>query len=144
MTGMRSSKVSPPTEKFLAHLPKAKPEFIQPMQPELVTKLPTGPDWQYELKWDGYRAVAVKNGLEVKLISRNHKSLTADFPTIVRQLSKLSADEAVLDGELVAFDKEGRPSFQLMQNSSRAKRSVAFIAFDLLNLNGRSTLLLPL
>src|SRR3954463_16049629 len=101
--------LSAPAKKLLADLPMAKPEFIQPMQPELVTKLPTGPDWQYELKWDGYRAIAVKNGSDVKLFSRNHKSLTADFPTIVRQLSQLPVDEAVLDGELVAFDKEGRP-----------------------------------
>src|SRR5690242_18584391 len=112
-------KTSSPTKKLLAHLPKAKPEFIQPMQPELVTKLPVGPEWQYELKWDGYRAVAVKNGPQVSLISRNHKSLTAGFPSIVRQLSQLPVDQIVLDGELVAFDKEGRPSFQLMQNSSR-------------------------
>src|SRR3954452_8380182 len=93
--------LSAPTNKLLDHLPKAKPAFIQPMQPELVTKLPSGPDWQYELKWDGYRAVAVKNGADVKLFSRNHKSLTADFPSIVRQFSQVPVDQIVLDGELV-------------------------------------------
>src|SRR4051795_6286985 len=99
---MPQPKLSAPAKKLLAHLPKAKPEFIQPMQPELVTKLPTGPNWQYELKWDGYRAIAVKDGADVKLFSRNHRSLAADFPTIVRQLSHVSANQAVLDGELVA------------------------------------------
>src|SRR3954468_747902 len=107
---MPGLKTSPPTKKLLAHQPRAKPDFIQPMQPELVTKLPTGPNWQYEVKWDGYRAIAVKDGADVKLFSRNHKSLTADFPTIVRQLSQLPVDQIVLDGELVAFDKEGKPS----------------------------------
>src|SRR4051794_10078777 len=127
-----------------AKLPAAKPEYIQPMQPELVAKLPSGPEWQYELKWDGYRAIAVKRGDEVKLYSRNHRALTSQFPSVAKQLQQLRCRDAVLDGELVAFDEQGRPSFQLMQNSSRATRPVAFIAFDVLNIDSHAPLTPPL
>src|SRR4051812_46491959 len=131
-------------ERGLAKLPPAKPEYIQPMQPELLAKLPNGPGGEYELKWDGYRAIAVKRGDEVKLYSRNHRALTFQFPSVAKQLQQLRCTDAVLDGELVAFDEQGRPSFQLMQNSSRANRAVAFIAFDVLNIDGHATLTLPL
>src|SRR4051794_20807562 len=115
------------------------------MQPEIVKQLPTGPNWQYELKWDGYRAIAIKKGQDVSLYSRNRNLLTRRYPTVVHQIQELPINEVVLDGELVVFDEEGRPSFQLLQNySSKAGHPLAFVAFDVLNIEKHLTLSLPL
>src|SRR4051812_41599943 len=136
-----SVKIPRSLQRDLSDLPLAKPEFVQPMQPEIVKQLPTGPNWQYELKWDGYRAIAIKKGQDVSLYSRNRNLLTRRYPTVVQQLRELPSDDAVLDGELVVFDEEGRPSFQLLQNySSKAGHPLAFVAFDVLNIENHSTL----
>jgi DNA ligase D-like protein (predicted ligase) len=115
------------------------------MQPEFVTKLPTGSNWQYELKWDGYRAIAVKAKDKVTIYSRNRIDLTPRYPSVSEQLRQLKCDEAVIDGELIALDEKGRPSFQLLQNYSRkGKQQLLFVAFDLLNVNGHSLTSVPL
>jgi bifunctional non-homologous end joining protein LigD len=138
-------RISPRFKRMLNKRPSAKPEFLPPMQPELVSRLPEGHEWQYEVKWDGYRAIAVKIGAEVELYSRNRKSLSGRYPSIVEQLRAIACDQSVIDGELVAFDDQGRPSFQSLQNfSSKAGQSLSFIAFDTLNVDGHSTLGLPL
>jgi bifunctional non-homologous end joining protein LigD len=126
-------------------LPAQPAGYIEPMQPEVVSKLPSGPGWQYEVKWDGYRAVAVKEGEQVILYSRNRNDLTKRYRSVVSQLNELPCNQAVLDGEIVALDDKGQPSFQMLQNYA-AKRgtTILFVAFDLLNLDGRSLLSLPL
>jgi ATP-dependent DNA ligase len=91
----------------------------------------------FEIKFDGYRCVAVKRGSEVTLLSRNEKVLNKRFPKVVDALAPLGGD-FVLDGELVAFDPQGRPSFQLLQNNQSRALPLYFYAFDLLN--GRRTL----
>ena len=83
--------------------------FVEPMQCLSVAKLPEGPDWQYEIKLDGYRALGIKSG-RARLISRNGNDFSARFPSIVRALAKLPGDTAV-DGEIVAIGADGRPSF---------------------------------
>jgi len=72
-------------------------------------RLPEGQDWLYELKLDGYRALAIKSGGKVQLRSRNDKDFNVRYPALVEALGSMP-DETVLDGEVVALDQEGRPS----------------------------------
>jgi bifunctional non-homologous end joining protein LigD len=113
--------------------------FVPPMAAELVDRLPEGDDWMYELKLDGYRALVIKNGDEVRLRSRNDKDLTRAYPEIERAGRRLRARSAVVDGEIVAVDAAGRPSFQALQHrSAHAGYAIAFYAFDLLHLDGEN------
>ena len=107
------------------------------MQCKPVTALPADEKWTFEIKFDGYRCIAVKRGSEVTLFSRNEKVLNKRFPKVVDALASLGGD-FVLDGELVAFDPQGRPSFQLLQNNQSRALPVYFYAFDLLNRDGES------
>ena len=86
--------------------------FIEPMKALPVEKLPEG-DWVYEIKFDGYRALALKEGKDVRLVSRNKKAF--DYPQLLAALKKLPADSVILDGEIAALDEIGRSSFQLLQ-----------------------------
>ena len=86
--------------------------FIEPMNALPVQKLPEG-DWLYEVKHDGYRALAFKGGKDVRLVSRNKKAF--DYPQLLNALKLLPADRVILDGEIVALDEKGRSSFQLLQ-----------------------------
>ena len=94
---------------------KNNPTFVQPMAAESGTTLPEGPEWTYELKLDGYRALLLKRGARVEVRSRNDKDLSRLYPEVVRAGAQLSPDQLVLDGEIVALDPEGRPSFQALQ-----------------------------
>jgi bifunctional non-homologous end joining protein LigD len=136
----------PEIAKALAKLPAAKARFIDPMKPRLVDAPPTGGNWSYELKFDGIRACAIKNGDKVSLISRNGNDLRARFAEVAAAMVDLPADECVIDGEVVALDEEGRSSFQLLQGMEMEGRKspVCFYVFDLLQLNGKSLLGLPL
>ena len=127
-------------------LPSAKPRFIEPMKPRLVEEPPAHGDWLYELKFDGIRAIAVKDDSKVNLISRNGNELRSRFLEIAEAVKKLPAKECVIDGEVVALDEEGRSSFQLLQalEMEGRKAPVRFYVFDLLQLNGKSLIKLPL
>ena len=105
------------------------------MQCKSVTALPAGEKWSFEIKLDGYRCIAVKRALEVTLFSRHNKVLNRRFPGVVKTLGSLKGDFA-LDGELVALDSQGRPSFQLLQNSLSQSLPIYFFAFDVVNKNG--------
>jgi DNA ligase D-like protein (predicted ligase) len=104
--------------------------------------LPEGPDWLYELKLDGFRALAVKSGGKVRLRSRNNKDFNAKYPSLVEVLGSMP-DETVLDGEVVALDAEGRPSFNALQNRGPGV-PVHFFIFDLLILRGQDVMAEPL
>ena len=86
------------------------------MKAQLVETLPRGEDWIYEVKFDGVRALAIRRGKELELISRSHKDLSHKYGAVLPQLEKIRAREFVLDGEVVAVDAKGRSSFQLLQN----------------------------
>jgi DNA ligase D-like protein (predicted ligase) len=104
--------------------------FIEPMPCLAVKELPEGEAWQYELKLDGYRALVVKHGGRVALFSRNRKRFDGRFPAVAAAFARLP-DETIIDGEIVAIDESGRPSFSRLQNFSANTDAITFYAFDM-------------
>jgi bifunctional non-homologous end joining protein LigD len=100
-----------------------------------VADLPAGPQWEYELKLDGYRAIGFKTRGLVHLMSRNGKDFSRRFRALTRALEALP-DETAIDGEVVALDGIGRPSFNLLQNHASSDYSLVFYVFDLLMIAG--------
>jgi bifunctional non-homologous end joining protein LigD len=100
-----------------------------------VAQVPAGPEWEYELKFDGYRAIGFKTHNRVHLASRNGKDFSERFPELVHALEPLP-DETVIDGEIVALDGTGHPSFNQLQNYDTREYSLVFYVFDLLVLGG--------
>ena len=99
-------------------------------------RLPEGHEWRYELKLDGFRAIGRKAGRSTQLWSRNQKNFARRFPTVVKALSALP-DDTVIDGEVVALDEVGRPSFDLLQGLGAQEPLIVLYAFDLLMMRGR-------
>src|SRR3954462_10855844 len=124
--------------------PKAHPRFIEPMECLAVPKLPAAEGWLYEVKLDGYRVIATKDGKDVGLYSRYGNALTQQFPAISFALQQLAARAVILDGEIVALDEKGRPNFQELQNRQKTKLPIVFNVFDLLHLEREDLLELPL
>jgi bifunctional non-homologous end joining protein LigD len=109
-----------------------------------VDQLPEGPDWAYEVKLDGHRALLIKDRTEVQVRSRNDKNLTRTYPTVAAAGTRLRAESAIVDGEIVALDENGCPSFQALQHRGPgAKRQIVFFAFDLLHFDGEDLTGLP-
>ncbi len=101
-------------------------------------------EWLFEIKWDGYRAIAEVKNDNVKLYSRNGITFERSYPVIINELKKID-HEAVIDGEIVVLNDEGQPDFQLLQDyESNTHRPLQYYAFDLLSLNGNDTCDLPL
>src|SRR5580692_3179593 len=96
-----------------------------------VERLPEGDEWIYELKLDGYRAQGIRTSHGAKILSKNGKGLSKKFPTVASAIDQALMEQTVVDGELVAFDEDGRPSFNVMQNAGPGDH-VVFFAFDLL------------
>ncbi len=117
--------------------------FTEPMECLAVARLPEGPEWVYELKLDGYRAQAIRDVRGVRLLSRNGKDLTKRFPLVVDAIMHAIDVDTVIDGELVALDVDGRPSFNALQNAD-AESPVVFYAFDVLTQAGEDTKAMPL
>jgi bifunctional non-homologous end joining protein LigD len=124
------------------------PERVLPMLAR-TGPLPVGDDWAYEIKWDGVRAIAYASGGRLKLESRNGNNVTPRYPELRGLGRALGAHEAILDGEVVALDENGRPSFQRLQRRMhltsegmvrRLSQSepVVYMVFDLLWLDGHS------
>ena len=117
--------------------------LIRPMLATLSAEIPTGPNWVFEEKYDGIRALAYRTTRGVRLWSRNELDLTAGFPDIAAAIVALPGGECVLDGELVVFDKKGVSRFQLLQRRAAAG-SPSYAVFDLLERDGTSLLKRPL
>ena len=101
-------------------------------------------DWLFEIKWDGYRAIAEVNKNKIALYSRNGLNFQLTYPIIIEQLKKLK-DEVVLDGEIIVLNDEGQPDFQFLQHySENQDRPIQYQVFDLLKLNGHDTTTLSL
>ncbi len=133
------------------------PDFIPPMKATLATHPFTDPDWLFEVKWDGYRVEAVVREGSVRLWTRRRQDASVYFPDLATATGWIEAEEAIVDGEVVALDEDGRPRFSLLQDHTgiRTGRSpggkrhgkpatIVYEAFDLLHLDGRSLLGVPL
>jgi bifunctional non-homologous end joining protein LigD len=141
------------------------PEFVPPMKATLGSGAFSDPEWLYEVKWDGYRVEAVVKSGEVHLFTRNRQDAGRYFPTLAEARGWIDAREAVVDGEVIAVDDRGRPDFSLLQDVSglrglhgqgsmgdrprssaeeRAAIPIVYQAFDLLHLDGRSLVDVPL
>jgi bifunctional non-homologous end joining protein LigD len=104
-----------------------------------------GPEWIFETKWDGYRAIAIMDSGKINLLSRNGLLLNTKFAPIVEALKSLNVDTAILDGELVVIDEEGIPRFELVQRiGQKPKGELIYFAFDLPYLAGRDLTGVPL
>ncbi len=113
-----------------------------PMLATLTEELPRGEGWQFEPKWDGYRALGYVRGGEAKLLSRRGNDLTQRFEPVAKELVKaLRTPDAVVDGEVVALDRAGKASFSAMQQGSTR---LAYEVFDLLEADGEPVVGLPL
>src|SRR5882724_8032456 len=142
----RGNRSSRPKIASLPDLSSAKARFIEPMKAKLIEEPPATGDWIYELKFDGIRLIGVKRDEKVSLLSRNQNDLSGRFPEIVEAIENLSPRKCVIDGEVVAVDDKGRSSFQLLQAHEMEGRNspIYFYAFDLLQLDGKSLIELPL
>jgi len=131
------------------------PPKIHPMLAESVEKPFDGGEWLFEIKWDGYRAIAFIEGGRARLVSRNQTDLTPRYPELKDMAQLIQAKTAILDGEVVALDPEGKASFSLMQQrtgfrpgghraAGNADVPVLYYAFDLLYLGGYDLLKVPL
>lgn len=120
------------------------PHDISPMLASNGEEAFTNDEWLYEIKWDGYRAVAEVQKGKVRLYSRNQQDFTTTYPNVVAELQTLPLD-AVLDGEIVALDKDGKSQFQLMQGYKNGNgATIMYYVFDLLYLDGYDVRSLPL
>ena len=119
------------------------PEFIQPMLATLVDKPFDSEEWLFEIKWDGFRALAFIDKKDVQLKSRNKLSFNTKFPSIVKELTKISGS-VIFDREIVVVDTRGKSQFQLMQNYRQKEGTLCYYVFDLLYKDGQDLRDIPL
>ena len=164
---MASPPSTEPDADLSAARPAAMPDFVPPMLATLTDGAFDDPDWLFEVKWDGYRVEAVVRDGTARLWTRNRIDAATYFPDLAGPAAWLAAREAIVDGEVVALNEDGRPDFSLLQDrtglrgleaatrrrSRDARRSneeergaipIVYMAFDLLHLDGRSLLEVPL
>jgi bifunctional non-homologous end joining protein LigD len=123
--------------------PAKLPAFRKPQRAILAAKPPAGDGWIYELKYDGYRCLAAIAGREVKLYTRRGLNWTKQFGFVVPELRQLTKGSLLLDGEIVAFDAKGKPSFSELQAALGSGGPISYIAFDLLEQDGKDLIRLP-
>jgi bifunctional non-homologous end joining protein LigD len=124
--------------------PRRSQRSYKPMLATLAQELPRGAGWVFEVKWDGYRAVADLAGSDATLTSRNGNDLTARFQNVAKELAKaVKTPDCVLDGEVCALDEAGRSSFSAMQQG-KAGTPIVYYVFDVLEVEGEPLIDLPL
>jgi bifunctional non-homologous end joining protein LigD len=117
--------------------PRSRPlaDFIEPCLPRLADKPPAGPDWLHEIKHDGFRIMARRDGDRVRLLSRKGHDFASRFPLAAAAVAALSARSCIIDGEAIACDEKGLAVFDLIRRQQHG-RAVALCAFDLIELDG--------
>ena len=122
---------------------KSKGRFIDPMLLLRTDNLPNDGDrWEYQLKFDGYRAIAFRTGGKIFLRSRNDNDFSVRYSAVMKGLAKLP-NETVIDGELVALGDDGRASFNILQNYGSSKAPLLYFVFDVMVLAGREARATP-
>jgi bifunctional non-homologous end joining protein LigD len=143
-------RMDPPDDAELA----SAPDDLRPMSATLGKRAPAGDGWAWELKWDGIRALGYVDGGRLRLVTRNGNEVTHRYPELRKLGETLGARDAVLDGEIVAFDDTSRPSFERLQQRMHVENETAirrlvnevpavYVLFDVLWLDGHSTMALP-
>jgi bifunctional non-homologous end joining protein LigD len=123
--------------------PASRTEYA-PMLATLTEDVPRGAGWAFEVKWDGYRALAYVRGSETTLVSRNRNDLTPRFASVANAVSRATkSPDCVLDGEVCALDENGRSSFSAMQQG-KPGTPIVYFAFDVLEIDGEPLVELPL
>lgn len=152
-SGVRPSQAAPKqtpakktsTKNPARRSPDVEPAFIAPQLATLRPSPPTGDDWLHEIKFDGYRIIAVIHDGEARLFTRNAKDWTHRYKRVAAALGKTGVRNAVLDGELVAHDTKGKASFARMQAATEDETiPLVYNVFDLLNADGEDIRALPL
>ena len=120
------------------------PDSLDPMKAQLVEEPFDNDRWLFEVKWDGIRLVSfIKDG-KLTLQTRAGRIVDAEYPQLQAITSLVKARHAVLDGEVVVLDEEGRPSFQLLQNRGKEERPMQYVVFDIVHLDGQNLFKVPL
>jgi len=146
MVNRKKKSSKPGTARICATARTARmPEVIQPMLATLVDDPFSSPEWIFETKWDGFRSVCfVRNG-KTRFVSRNQIDMTPQYPELAEVAKQIDANEAILDGEIVALDQAGMPRFQLLQprvgrksgiEALRGQGHIVYYVFDLLYVDG--------
>ncbi len=137
---MRAVKAAPrtkrPSRRDSESTPLILPQFRPPQLATLERRVPTGANWLFEMKLDGYRMQAAIAGDQVRLYTRKGHDWTRQFGYVAPALSRLTKGTALIDGELCAIDEHGRTNFTLLKNSLDGHKPVVFYAFDLLEQDG--------
>jgi bifunctional non-homologous end joining protein LigD len=130
-----STTAAPPGGRAGREASVSRPQAGSAPKPMLASSgaVEEGYDWAFEMKWDGYRGIAVCDGEDVRLVSRNGLDMTATYPDVTKALANLDLSDTILDGELVAFGSNGAPSFHALQNG---EGPVSYLVFDVLRLDG--------
>ena len=139
----KSAALDAPVKVWTKRGEQQLPEFQPPQLATLVTEIPQGDEWLFEMKYDGYRALAAVAGDQVRLYTRNANDWTTQFQSLVGPLSKLTRGSALLDGEIVAF-KDGRTDFSTLKDALSSGADLTYFIFDLLEQDGEDLRSLPL
>ena len=139
--GLRARQTKPPQDQA-----RLGPPAFRPVQlAKLVDTVPAGDRWIHEMKYDGYRILVAVGGEEARAYTRSGLDWSGRFPSVLLEARKLKVRSALIDGEAVVIDAEGRSSFQALQNALKGDpASIDFYAFDLLELDGEDLTRLPL
>src|SRR3989441_8478334 len=120
------------------------PKTLEPMKAQMVDKAFDDDRWLFEVKWDGIRLVSFIDNGKVSLQTRAGRIVDDEYPQLQAVSRLVSAKQAVLDGEIVALDEEGRPSFQLLQNRGKEPHPMQYVVFDIVYLDGQRLFRVPL